>query len=281
MQGLQKLIKHLEHGRNIHISVLDLGGMLELESTKIEFCNIIHSKRFCAIAKSTQRGYDTCLLCKKLANNKAIRTQIPFFGQCIYGIYEAAMPVITEGTVTAVVYVGNAILDEEKAMLRMKRTCAYTGVGIKDLSKEAEACERIESPDELYEIAEIVADYLSLLYSRRPRERADIPWPVSLMKVYADESFCDRITLSELAVTFNKNEKYIGRLFKKVMGLSFNEYCMDLRLKKARSLIVDTDKGILEIAMECGFNSISYFNRSFKEKYGCSPTKCRLRREPR
>ena len=53
MQNLQVLIDMLTKGRKLHISILDLNGILNTPSTRICFENVIHSKRFCDIAKST------------------------------------------------------------------------------------------------------------------------------------------------------------------------------------------------------------------------------------
>lgn len=67
------------------------------------------------------------------------------------------------------------------------------------------------------------------------------------------------------------NEKYAGRLFHEQVGTSFNRYVTDIRLNNAALLLKTTDKSILTAALESGFNSISYFNRMFKEYYGKTP----------
>jgi AraC-like DNA-binding protein len=43
-------------------------------------------------------------------------------------------------------------------------------------------------------------------------------------------------------------------------------------------MIKNTSERIINIALECGFNNISYFNRSFKKKYGISPTEYRAKK---
>ena len=82
-------------------------------------------------------------------------------------------------------------------------------------------------------------------------------------------------SLSEFAVTHQKNAQYIGRLFKSETGMSFGEYCNGLRLEKATRLLVDRNKKIIDIATECGFENVTYFNRLFKKRYGVSPMKWR------
>ncbi len=272
MQNLQVLIKHLSERRNIHVSILDLCGILNTPMTRIDFNNIIHSKSFCEVAKSTERGYRICMRCKMLANRRSILQKDVFGGHCLYGLYEVGCPVIVNDSVAAVVYVGNAVIDEKHTVDRIKKVCEYTKVNEKTLCDELAKCEYIEDSESLYQIADILSDYLKLLCQNIPQEEPKLHWLVSLLKQYADEMYCTSITLGELAGTYQKNENYLGRLFKKEMGISFNEYCMQLRMKKAKKMLTSGNEKIIDIALECGFNNISYFNRAFQKKYGMSPS---------
>lgn len=61
-------------------------------------------------------------------------------------------------------------------------------------------------------------------------------------------------------------------------GSSFSERILELRLQDAKKMLVDPrhqDKRIGDIAFEVGFSDISYFNRSFKRRFGCSPRAAR------
>jgi AraC-like DNA-binding protein len=49
----------------------------------------------------------------------------------------------------------------------------------------------------------------------------------------------------------------------------------ELRLGKAARLLAMTTKRISDIAFECGFNDLSYFNRSFRRRFGLTPTAAR------
>lgn len=277
MQKLKTLIELLEKYRNIHVSILDLSGILDTPETAIDFKNVIHTKEFCNIAKSTERGYRACMLCKRLANTKAVEGMRAFSGYCSYGLFEAAVPVVMEKTVAAIVYVGNAVVDAEETRSRIRKTCKRTGVSEEALCRQLKNCEMLNDPDELHRIADIISDHIKLICASLPKSRGDLHWLVSSMKNYADQRFCYSITLRELAIIYQKNEQYIGRLFKTHMGVSFNEYCMELRLKMAEQLLTTTSDRIIDIALECGFNNISYFNRAFKERYGVTPTEYKKR----
>lgn len=272
MQKLQFLIDMLTKERKIHISILDLSGILNTQSTKIAFRNVIHSKTFCDIAKSTEKGHRSCLHCKNLANTKAVSSKKPFYGQCLYGIYEAAMPVIIGDTVSAIVYVGNAIVDIDHTKKRIEKTCRYTHVDKQKLYEQIEECEHVDHINELVGISEIVCDYIKMLYQTESKETSQLHWLVSALKQHADQTYCFNPTLKELSVLYHKNEKYMGRLFIKEMHMSFHKYCLLLKLQKAEALLSGTNDKIIDIALECGFDNISYFNRAFKKQYGMSPS---------
>lgn len=236
---------------------------------------------FCNIAKSTSRGYKICQCCKRLANQKAIKEKNPFGGYCAYGLYEVAHPVIMDNTVVAIVYVGNAVIDEKTSIARANKYSKIAGTNGEKLCGELKNAEHLKTPEELFHIAELVADYLLILYNNAPKvSEKKMHWLVALMKSHADELFSTEINLTELAEIYQKNEKYLGRLFKKEIGVSFSEYKQNKRLELAEALILKGNEKIIDIALECGFNNISYFNRSFQKKYGASPTAYRKKCAP-
>lgn len=273
MQPLKVLIDCLSAHRNIHINVLDLNGILQTEGAALPFEDTIHSKKFCDVAKSTVKGYRACLRCKQCATDKAVCEKTPFHGMCFFGVYEAVVPVIIQESVVAVVYVGNAVCDDYKTRLRMQKACRRTAVSEQELLLALSQCEIVSDPLELLQIGEIVADYIKALCKNVTDQiKTKEHWIVTSMKQYAEQQFSFPISLKEFAKTYRKNEKYVGRLFKKETGKSFAEYCNDLRLERSIRLLSQEASSIINIALECGFNNISYFNRVFRKKYGVSPT---------
>ena len=172
---------------------------------------------------------------------------------------------------SAVVYVGNAIIDEDAQRARLIQTASHAKADTKRLLSKFEEAERLESSAELGAIAEIVADYLTLLYEKAPKVESRHHWLVSAMKRYAEKAYSEPITLAELGATYRKNAKYLGRLFKEEMKMSYSDYVLSIRLDHAKKMLVTTDSKIIEIALASGFNNVSYFNRVFFQKNGISP----------
>ena len=265
----------LTKGRDIHISVLDVSGILNTPLTEVRFENVIHSKKFCNIAKSTPYGNRMCLLCKAFANTKAIKNREAFSGHCFWGIYEAAYPVMINGSVAAVVYVGNAIVDKEYSQRLVRTLCGRASVCTDSLFPELDRCEVLTDPSEAAAIAELVGEYINRICPTVPRFESREHWLVTAMKRHAENVYSEEISLRELAVTYHKNEKYIGRIFKKETGVSFREYCNGVRMQRAAELLKGTRDKVIDVAFECGFNNVSYFNRLFQRNYGVSPSEYR------
>ena len=107
MERLYDVIKYIELGTHLHIGVLFFGNYGN-ELCTLPFSHQIHSSPFCTHAKnSTKNGYRRCFACRNLAIEKALRTKLPFGGKCINGIYEYVRPVLINGEVAAVIFIGN------------------------------------------------------------------------------------------------------------------------------------------------------------------------------
>jgi AraC-like DNA-binding protein len=275
MVRLQNFLDILERGRKIHISIWDVSGILNGENTLIDFKSAIHSKRYCDIAKSSDKGYRLCLFCKTVSNGRAISEKRAFCGHCPYGIFEACVPIIIDRITAAIVYVGNAITDIETTKERLGRTCRYTGIDQSELLEELKNCEHICDYNELLDIGNIVSDYVKMLCKSEIRKEKSEHWLVLAAKRHAEEEYSRNPTLMQLAAMYHKNEKYLGRLFLKEVGISFNQYALSIKLKKAEVLILETNAKIIDIAFDCGFNTVSYFNRAFKKEYKMSPSEYR------
>lgn len=95
------------------------------------------------------------------------------------------------------------------------------------------------------------------------------------MLSFIQHNFSRRLTVRQIAGVIPISERECYRLFKKHLGISPGEYLTDVRLKKSRELLTETDKGILDIALETGFGSSSYFGKIFKQQMGMTPKEYR------
>lgn len=88
---------------------------------------------------------------------------------------------------------------------------------------------------------------------------------------YIEENYQDRITIDEIAAKVYYSKSYFMKFFKNATGKAFIEYINDFRLTKAAAALQSSDNNIIDIASSIGFDNLSYFNRSFKRKFGVAP----------
>jgi AraC-like DNA-binding protein len=90
----------------------------------------------------------------------------------------------------------------------------------------------------------------------------------------------DSLTLKAIAQTSGYSEFHMTRKFKELSGISFRDYLRKRRLAFALIDVRDTQKSILDIAVDYGFSSHEAFCRSFKAAYGIPPSTYRAKPKP-
>ena len=92
---------------------------------------------------------------------------------------------------------------------------------------------------------------------------------------YMEKHYRDPISLQQLADAIPCNSQYLCHFFREIAGVSPIQYLITYRLEQACALLVHTEQPVTEIALDCGFDNISYFIRKFKAVKGCTPKKYR------
>lgn len=83
------------------------------------------------------------------------------------------------------------------------------------------------------------------------------------------------IKIIDLAKKFNFSERNLKRRFLLAAGISINKYTQEIRLDKAKKLLLTTDKSVKEISLEVGYENDSFFTRLFKKNTGTTPSNWR------
>ncbi len=85
----------------------------------------------------------------------------------------------------------------------------------------------------------------------------------------------DDLSQGAMARLAGVSRDYFSRLFHNITGMNYSRWLNTIRLEKATELLLDPDMTLTEIAMNSGFQSISSFNRVFREEKGMSPREYR------
>ena len=216
-----------------------------------------------------------CSYCRNKAIQKAVSTGMPFAGFCCNGIWEYIHPVVIDGVVVCIIFIGN-ILEEksgERKILHQLSKLPLSGNPLLLLDTMEKNC----SPEQYENYALLIESYIQLIYKYAPAAdlQQDVKSYIKDILFFVDENINGDITLSKLSGIFHYNEKYLGRQFKKATGMSLDLYICKRRVERAVDLLQNTDNSITDIAYRSGFDTITYFNRRFRQFIGMSPTEYR------
>jgi AraC family transcriptional regulator, carnitine catabolism transcriptional activator len=92
---------------------------------------------------------------------------------------------------------------------------------------------------------------------------------VTLMNRHIDEP----LSMDELAAAGGYSRRHLERLFRDAVGKTPGDFYRGLRLYRARNLLSTTDLTLMEVAVACGFSTVSHFSKSFRARFGTAPTK--------
>ena len=95
---------------------------------------------------------------------------------------------------------------------------------------------------------------------------------------YMEKNYHKDLKLENISKNFNYNSAYLGKLFRKEMGETFNNSLDRIRITNARRLLEETDLKVYQISEQVGYSSIDYFYMKFKKYVGISPKEYRKNR---
>lgn len=96
---------------------------------------------------------------------------------------------------------------------------------------------------------------------------------------YIETHYQEPLSLQQLSELIHCNRQYLCRFFRETAGVSPIQYLISCRIDHACALLADTSQSVTDIALNCGFDNISYFIRAFRAHKGCTPREYRVQRK--
>lgn len=115
------------------------------------------------------------------------------------------------------------------------------------------------------------------LYSQLTKEEADVD-KLSQKQIYSDMldyiklNYCNNLRVSDIALHFGYNEKYLSHLFRQLSGMPLKQFILKSKIDEANYLLTDTNLSIGEIAVKLGYTDAHNFARTYKKSTGLSPS---------
>lgn len=111
-------------------------------------------------------------------------------------------------------------------------------------------------------------------------------WHRNIQRIIDEIDICikekqnDTVTLDSLAASLGYSAYHVSKKFREISGMTFRNYLRYRRLAFALKELRDTDRGILDIALDFGFSSHEAFTRAFHDTYGITPHRYRTNPVP-
>ena len=208
-------------------------------------------------------------------------------GLVIGGLCTAAYPMAKAG-----------LLDEKKATIHWENQDSFSEEFLEvELTKTVFVCDgnryttaggtssidlllKIIADDHGEELANAVADQMiySSIRTDQDTQRLSVPTRIGvrhpklskviqMMEINIEEP----ISPSVLAKDVGMSTRQLERLFRRYLDRSPKRYYMELRLQKARNLLMQTDMSVINVALACGFASPSHFSKCYRAHYDTTP----------
>lgn len=122
---------------------------------------------------------------------------------------------------------------------------------------------------------ELIMDFAGRMKKQNSHKRVSI----HIIKVldYIDSRLHETVLLTDAAAFAGLNRTYLGKLFKKELGVTFSEYVRERKIDAARELLLYSEMTIGQISESLAFASQSHFTEVFRKRTGLTPEKFRNR----
>jgi AraC-like DNA-binding protein/ligand-binding sensor protein len=234
----------------------------------------------CALISSAADGAAACERCNHQHFTEAIQSGQGISYLCHAGLLDMALPILHNGRLVAILSCGQirtqpaedgcSLVRDRLCHLRLPEeqiTSAYLRTRYLD-ARQVDAAMRLIT----FFAQHLCEVYQQLLDAADDRTRDEI----ERAGQYVRENLNGDTSLVAAASYVDLSPAYLSRLFHLNSGIRFTDYVNQARIDRAVLLLEQTSTGITQVAFECGFNSISQFNRVFRRIRACAPSDCRI-----
>ncbi|WP_240963563.1 helix-turn-helix domain-containing protein [Pseudomonas umsongensis] len=184
-------------------------------------------------------------------------------------------------------YLGLPLIDQAARDLRGEHTASVTFLDVSGARDERVnfmldqlRLELIEEPEPSLLFVHSLAQALTVHLIRRYLDLHSAPRRSNALQAYKlrrvidamNEHLADEFRLAHLADIAELSEYHFSRMFKRATGLAPSQYFIRLRMSRARHLLLETDRSIIDVGLEVGYSSPSHFSQVFRREVGVTPS---------
>lgn len=163
----------------------------------------------------------------------------------------------------------------------MRVPVALTGskwMAVYSLMNEVSACVPEREPSILIDVLTHLSSSSDMipLIDIKGADAPDVPEKKSRIERYISCNLLSGVSLDEISSYVGMNRTYFCLFFKRHYGMGLIEYVNSRKIDLARTMLLHSAVPVADVAMQCGFKTVTYFNRVFKASTGLSPKEYRI-----
>jgi AraC-like DNA-binding protein len=240
---------------------------------------------FCAMVSRANQSCSACLRMQQAVCDG--HTDGPRTKKCVLGLHETAVAVKTGPEIIAHLLTGQIFFKPPtpQQTARALRQLIRWDVGLNPQAAELAYRATPVVPAATYQatlrLLQFFADQLGALANQiLLQEHPAEPEPITRARRYIEAHYQEPLSLAIVSQKIGMSRFNFCRLFKQATGINFTHYIMRVRVERAKTLLLNLRYRVSEIAYEVGFQSLTHFNRAFKNIAGLSPTDYRHQLPP-
>ena len=207
---------------------------------------------------------------------------VPCTLRCTLGLNESAVGVKIGKEIIAYLQTGQVFFAPPKAQQTDRALDQLKAWGL-DVDRQEAARHYNKTPvvqpveyQATIRLLQFFADQLGVLANQILLQQKDTePAQIARARQYIEANSQEELSLAGVARQAGMSNFYFCKMFKKVTGVNFARFVSRVRVEKAKNLLLNPNYRVSEIAYEVGFQSLTHFNRVFRDVAGQSPTEYR------
>lgn len=251
---VSKQINKLINQYHIVLNFHDLVGLSFHHTQSQQICSpyLFHNNSFCNRIKSEPKRLTTCIEQKNHLIQVMKKRPEPLYGTCPEGFSEYVLPLLNNGDLIGLLCIGNPpTIDEPEVLHAFLQESFLLKALLENIYVDFSNHHKFELlPNDV-----------------TPKTQH----MVYIAKEFIQKHYQHPLSLELVASQVPCNASYLSSQFKKVYPGGFSHYINYIRLQSALFHLKSSTLSITEIALNCGFQDISYFSKTFKKIVGISP----------
>ncbi len=225
---------------------------------------------YCRLIQGTRKGLAECLKSNRALLEGCKQTKKPMMQICHAGLVEMVVPILYREEAIGYVMLGHIRMSGTQDIKELTKELPVEGELAEEIFKTLPAFEenRIRS---IMNMAEMLGKYIILENLVHPRENENL----ERIKKFVLENLDKRLTVQLISGGVHISKSSLYNLIHENYGSTVSEYINEVKIERAKELLMKTDMPVEDISEKLAFSSPAYFGKVFKRAVGISPLKFR------